>query len=106
MTLELDIVSSMVANSTSPLDQTRMPFLESLMIEKAHQPTSFHMPGHKGTKAPHPMLLEFFGDDLYPADLVEINSKIDLSMAQSYYPAPYPSTLNLIIILILDFHWQ
>jgi len=47
------------------------------VIEKAHQPTSFHMPGHKGTKAPHPMLLQFFGGDLHPADLVEINSKID-----------------------------
>jgi len=67
----------MAANSTSSLEQTRMPFLESLVIAKAHQPTSFHMPGHKGTKAPHPLLLGFFGGDLHPADLVEINPNID-----------------------------
>ena len=77
MALESDIVPSTVANSISLLDQTRMPFLESLVIEKAHQPVSFHMPGHKGSKAPHPLLLEFFGGDLHPADLVEINSNVD-----------------------------
>jgi lysine decarboxylase len=54
-----------------------MPFLKSLLIEKDHHLTSFHMPGHKGTKAPHPELLEYFGGDLHPADLVEINKNID-----------------------------
>jgi arginine/lysine/ornithine decarboxylase len=29
------------------------------------------------SKTPHPLLLEFFGGDLYPADLVEININID-----------------------------
>jgi arginine decarboxylase len=69
MALEPNIVSSP--------DQTRMPFLESLMIEKAQQPISFHMPGHKGTKAPQSLLLEYFGGDLHPADLVEINKNVD-----------------------------
>jgi lysine decarboxylase len=66
-----------MSNSAFPLDQTRMPFLESLLIEKDHQLTSFHMPGHKGTKAPHPKLLEYFGGNLHAADLVEINKNID-----------------------------
>ena len=71
MAFEPDIATS------PPLDQKRMPFLESLVTEKAQQPTSYHMPGHKGTKAPHPLLLEFFGGDLHPADLVEVNYNVD-----------------------------
>ncbi|CAF1246938.1 unnamed protein product [Rotaria sp. Silwood1] len=35
------------------------------------------MPGHKGTKTPHSLLLEYFGGDLHPADLVEINKNVD-----------------------------
>ena len=69
MVLEHDLVSS--TSSQAAPDQSRMPFLESLMIEKAKQQTSFHMPGHKGTTAPHPMLLEYLGGDPHPADLVE-----------------------------------
>ncbi|CAF1292944.1 unnamed protein product [Adineta ricciae] len=67
----------MTTDSTSRDDQTRVPFLESLIDEKLNQPTSFHMPGHKGTKAPHPLLQEFFGGNLHPADLVEINHNVD-----------------------------
>lgn len=59
------------------LDQTKMPFLESLMVEKHRWQTSFHMPGHKGVMSPHPMLLDFLGGDPHPADLVEINGIID-----------------------------
>lgn len=59
------------------LDQTRMPFLESLMREKHRWQTSFHMPGHKGAMSPHPLLLDFLGGDPHPADLVEINGIID-----------------------------
>ncbi|CAF3876015.1 unnamed protein product [Adineta steineri] len=66
-----------MTNSTAQLDQSQMPFLESLMHEKLHPPISFHMPGHKGTKSPHPLLQEFFGGDLHPADLVEINKNVD-----------------------------
>ncbi|CAF1462652.1 unnamed protein product [Adineta steineri] len=66
-----------MTNSTAQLDQSKMPFLESLMHEKLHPPISFHMPGHKGTKSPHPLLQEFFGGDLHPADLVEINKNVD-----------------------------
>lgn len=59
------------------IDQTRMPFLETLLREKNQSPISFHMPGHKGTKTPHPLLLEYFGGNLYSADLVEMNPNID-----------------------------
>ena len=78
MALERDSTqSSMKTDATFPSDQARMPFLESLMIEKTQQPISFHMPGHKGTKTPHPLLQQFFGGDLHPADLVEINKNVD-----------------------------
>lgn len=66
-----------MTNLTSTHDQTQMPFLQSLVDEKARQITSFHMPGHKGTNIPHPLLQEYFSGDLYPADLVEINNNID-----------------------------
>lgn len=59
------------------LDQRTMPFLESLLREKQSQQTSFHMPGHKGIMAPEATLLEYWGGDLHPADLVEINGIID-----------------------------
>jgi len=65
-----------MAESTIP-DQTRMPFLESLLAEKNRLQTSFHMPGHKGTLPLHPMLAEYLGGNPYPADLVEINGIID-----------------------------
>ncbi len=58
-------------------DQNTMPFLESLIAEKHRSQTSFHMPGHKGTLPPHPLLLEFLGGNVHPADLVEINGIID-----------------------------
>ena len=77
MALESDVTSPMTVNSKSLPDQTRMPLLESLMIEKRHLPISFHMPGHKGTKLPFSLLLEFFGGNLHPADLVEMNPNID-----------------------------
>jgi lysine decarboxylase len=73
----------MMAQNTAPapatpaLDQTQMPFLESLAAEKARWQTSFHMPGHKGTLAPHPALLDYWGGNIHPADLVEINGIID-----------------------------
>ena len=59
------------------LDQTRMPFLESLVVEKASRQTSFHMPGHKGTLAPDPVFMDYVGGNPHPADLVEINGIID-----------------------------
>ncbi|CAF3487796.1 unnamed protein product [Rotaria sp. Silwood1] len=68
---------SMMSNGVDSLDQTQMPYLESLLSEKTLGPTSFHMPGHKGTEIPHQMLLDYFGGNLYPADVVEINGNID-----------------------------
>lgn len=59
------------------LDQTRMPFLESLVTERNRWQTSFHMPGHKGTMTLHPLLEDYLGGNLLPADLVEINGILD-----------------------------
>ncbi|MEO1288637.1 MAG: aminotransferase class V-fold PLP-dependent enzyme [Chloroflexota bacterium] len=58
-------------------DHSRMPFLESLVTEKNRHQVSFHMPGHKGTMALHPLLDDYIGHEIYKADLVEINGIID-----------------------------
>jgi arginine/lysine/ornithine decarboxylase len=58
---------------TSSIDQRQIPFVESLISEKAKEKISFHMPGHKGTFSPHPKLVKLFGGDPHPADLVELN---------------------------------
>lgn len=65
--------------TTSPTqpDQTRMPFAESLRAERDRWQVSFHMPGHKGTLAFHPLLEDLFGGNPLPADLVEISGVID-----------------------------
>lgn len=63
------------------MDQSRVPFLESVLVEKNKHKTSFHMPGHKGSYAPHPQLLELLGGNPYPADLVELNYNIDYLLA-------------------------
>lgn len=62
---------------SSIYDQSRMPFLESLLAEKNRGQVSFHMPGHKGTMAVHPMLEAYLGGNPYPADLVEVSGVID-----------------------------
>ncbi len=76
----------MIAQPTTPTDetaqvgdpdQTRMPYLESLLAEKEAYHTSFHMPGHKMLMQPHPMLEQYWGGNLHPADIVEINGIID-----------------------------
>ena len=77
MAFEAHAESSAVTNSTTLDNQMRMPFLESLLTEKAKHKTSFHMPGHKGTSSPHPQLIELLGGDPHPADLVELNYNID-----------------------------
>ncbi|CAF3441455.1 unnamed protein product [Rotaria socialis] len=77
MTLKSDQSTSTMSNGIDSVDQTQMPFLESLLREKNFRPISFHMPGHKGTKEHHPMLLDYFGCNLNAADLVEINQNID-----------------------------
>ncbi|CAF1142689.1 unnamed protein product [Rotaria magnacalcarata] len=77
MALKSDQTTSTMSNGAHSVDQTQMPFLESLRREKSFRPTSFHMPGHKGTKEPHPMLLDYFGCNLNAADLIEINQNID-----------------------------
>lgn len=59
------------------LDQTQTPFLDSLLAEKHRWQTSFHMPGHKGTLEPDPKLVDYWGGNIHPADLVEINGIID-----------------------------
>lgn len=59
------------------LDQNQTPFLDSLIEEKNRWQTSFHMPGHKGTLEPNPKLVDYWGGNVHPADLVEINGIID-----------------------------
>lgn len=61
----------------SNADQSQMPYLESLLAEKEAYHTSFHMPGHKMLMQPHPMLERYWGGNLHPADIVEINGIID-----------------------------
>ena len=75
--VEGDSTGSKSTDGNDAIDQSRMPFLESLIIEKAKQKISFHMPGHKGTCSPHPKLIELLGGDPHPADLVELNYNID-----------------------------
>ncbi|MDQ7027880.1 MAG: hypothetical protein Q9P01_22510 [Anaerolineae bacterium] len=58
-------------------DQTRMPFLESLITERNRGQTSFHMPSHKGTLDLHPMLEDYLGGNPLTADLSEVNGGID-----------------------------
>lgn len=59
------------------MTQHHTPFLDSLLAEKHTERAAFHMPGHKRVLSPLPALLDFWGGDLYPADLVEINGEID-----------------------------
>jgi arginine/lysine/ornithine decarboxylase len=56
----------------------KCPFL-SFLKEQTSRHTSFHMSGHKGTKEPRPMLLDYFVGDLHVADLVEIIRSVDYS---------------------------
>lgn len=62
---------------TTHLDQTRTPFLESLLAERNRWQTSFHMPGHKGTLPLPPLMHDLLGGNPQPADLVEINGILD-----------------------------
>jgi arginine decarboxylase len=87
-------------------DQTRMPFLESLVAERNRWQTSFHMPGHKGTMALHPMLEDYLGGNPLPADLVEINGILDylhsprgaLKAAQELAAAAYGADVTFFLI--------
>lgn len=65
-----------MTHNTLP-DQTQMPFLESLIAERNRRQTSFHMPGHKGTLALHPLLEDYLGGNPLAADLSEVNGGID-----------------------------
>lgn len=106
MALESSAASSTTLDDAALVDQMRMPFLESLIAEKAKQKTSFHMPGHKGTCPPHPQLLELLGGDPHPADLVELNYNIDylhspkgaLVEAQQLAAAAYGADHTLFLI--------
>ena len=60
-----------------PLDQHETPYLDELLVEKNARHISFHMPGHKGAMPPDAKLLDYWGGDLHPADVVEINGIID-----------------------------
>ena len=98
------------AEDKTPVDQARMPFLDSLLVEKAKQKTSFHMPGHKGIGSPHRKLIELLGGDPHPADLVELNYNIDylhaprgaLAEAQKLAAAAYECRPDIFLDQRLD----
>jgi len=63
---------------STPLNiQDQSPFLQSLIHEKALDPLSFHMPGHKFSAGMNPLLSAYWGDEVYPADRVEVGGIID-----------------------------
>lgn len=57
--------------------QSRMPFVDALLADKAKQKISFHMPGHKGGLPAHPHMIELFGANPHESDLVDIYGNID-----------------------------
>ncbi|MBZ0295872.1 MAG: aminotransferase class I/II-fold pyridoxal phosphate-dependent enzyme [Anaerolineae bacterium] len=61
----------------TPSDQSATPFLDNLVSEQQLAAMSFHMPGHKRTFKSLPKLIEYWGGDLFLADLVEIDGSID-----------------------------
>lgn len=63
-------------DSGSP-DQTRAPFLESLIATVHAQPVSFNMPGHKFSPAAMPEFAELFGAGVLIGDLSEAVPSID-----------------------------
>jgi lysine decarboxylase len=54
------------------LDQSKKPFFESVLNYISKGRTSFHMPGHTRGRGAPPELLEFFGKNVYLADLTEV----------------------------------
>src|SRR5574341_2280052 len=58
-------------------DQDKSPFVASLQREMAETPISFHMPGHKYNPTVDPTLAEFWGADLFRADLSELGGNVD-----------------------------
>lgn len=56
----------------SKLDQTKKPFLDGVLNYIAKDRIPFHMPGHTRGKGAPPELLEFFGKNVYLADLTEV----------------------------------
>ncbi len=63
--------------AVTPLDQHETPYLDELLAEKNARHVSFHMPGHKGAMPPNTKLLDYWGGNLHPADVVETNGIID-----------------------------
>ena len=54
------------------LNQSKKPFFESVLNYISKGRTSFHMPGHTRGRGAPPELLEFFGKNVYLADLTEV----------------------------------
>lgn len=66
-------------------DQTRAPFFESLLAEKAFAPRSYHMPGHKFRPELLPDLTTWLGAGWAQVDVNECSPTID------YLHAPGPA---------------
>jgi arginine/lysine/ornithine decarboxylase len=54
------------------LDQTRTPYVDAILNYVKKGRTAFHMPGHARGRIAPPELLEFFGENVYLADLTEV----------------------------------
>lgn len=54
------------------LDQSKKPFVDGVLNYISKGRTPFHMPGHTRGRGAPPELLEFFGKNVYLADLTEV----------------------------------
>lgn len=55
------------------------PLLDRLISYSNKPKTPFHMPGHAGGRGIHPKIKEFFGDNIFKADLTELDELDNLS---------------------------
>ncbi len=69
--------SGLLYHAGMTLDQTRAPFFEALLAEKAFAALSFHMPGHKFRADLLPDLVEYLGPEWARADLNECSPTVD-----------------------------
>lgn len=54
------------------LDQSKAPYLDAVLDYIKKGRTAFHMPGHARGRVAPPELLEFFGENVFLADLTEV----------------------------------
>ena len=62
----------------------KTPLLDQIISYSEKPKIPFHMPGHAGGKNIHPKMLEFFGLNMFKADLTELDELDNLNNPQSY----------------------